>query len=73
MKRWLKEMMSSRSEVSHKRFIALVSLLVLIVLAFFSAFGHTASESLYYIFGSLVGGSSILTVIEKFNKNQQDV
>jgi len=68
MKKLIVKLISNSNEVSHKRVIALVSLLVLIVLAFFSAFGHTVDAKFIWTFASLSGGSSILTVIEKFTK-----
>lgn len=68
MKELFVKLISSSNEVSHKRVIALVSFIVLIILAIFSAFGHTADAKFIWTFASLSGGSSILTVIEKFTK-----
>lgn len=71
MRKFFKQLLSNSNETSHKRFIALISLLVLIALSALSAFGHTADSSIFYIFGSLVGGSSVLTVVEKLNQKSQ--
>lgn len=68
MKQFILNMLSSSDDISHKRVIAIVSLVVVIVLAFMSAYGHTVDQSFIYLLGSLIGGESALTVIEKFKK-----
>lgn len=63
-------MLSDSNDVSHKRVIAIIALVVLIVLSFLSAYGHNADSQVLYIFGSLVGGESALSVVEKFKNSQ---
>lgn len=54
--------------VSSKRFISLTAILMLIILAFFSAFNYSAAADYVYVFAALAGGESLLTTIEKKNK-----
>lgn len=53
---------------SHKRLIALVSIIMLVALSILSAFGYSASTEFGYIFASLAGCESMLTVAEKLGK-----
>lgn len=57
--------------VSSKRFISFISLLVLIILAFLSAFGMAATTDYIYAFAMLTGGESLLTTIEKKSKKMK--
>ena len=66
VKDMIKNLLSDSNDVSHKRLIGLISFIVLIILSFFSAYGHKTDDNFVYIFASLTGGESILTVIEKF-------
>ena len=66
VKAMIKNLLSDSNDVSHKRLIGLISFIVLIVLSFFSAYGHKTDDNFVYVFASLTGGESILTVIEKF-------
>jgi hypothetical protein len=61
----IKKCIDNTSEYSHKRFVAVFSFILLIALAFLSAFGYNANSSYVWTFGALTGGESILTVIEK--------
>lgn len=54
--------------VSSKRFISLIAILMLIVLAFFSVFNYSAAADYVYVFAALAGGESLLTTVEKKNK-----
>lgn len=67
-KTFLKNMLSDNNDVSHKRVISIISFIVLIVLSFFAAYGHQTDEVFIYVFASLTGGESVLTVIEKIKK-----
>ncbi len=68
MKKFFKDLLSENNEVSHKRVIALLSFAAILILAFLSAFGHTADQMVLSILAVLAGGESLLTVIEKFRK-----
>jgi len=70
MKKFWNSLISPTDDVSHKRIIAVLSFVALLVFAGLSAFGHTVDSSFVYLFGSLTGGESVLTVIEKFRNNQ---
>lgn len=67
MKRFC-NMLSNADEISHKRVIAIVSFVVLIILAFMSAYGHNVDETFIWVFASLTGCESLLTVIEKIKR-----
>ncbi len=72
MKKFINNLLSTNDGVSHKRLISIVSFVVLIILAFMSAYGHTVDPNFIYVFGSLTGVESALTAIEKIRmKNQQ--
>jgi hypothetical protein len=51
--------------VSHKRFVSIIALIMLIGLSIMSAFGMSAETDYIYIYGILVGGESLLTTIDK--------
>ena len=68
MKTFITNLLSNSNDVSHKRLIALISFLVLIVMVIIKAFGYQLDNTLIYVFASMAGGESVLTVIEKFNK-----
>lgn len=59
---------SNIDDISHKRVIAIISFIVLIVLAFMSAYGHNVNENFIWVFASLTGCESLLTVIEKIKR-----
>ena len=59
--------------VSSKRVISFIALLVLVALAFMSAFGLCASTDYIYVFAALTGGESLLVTIEKKNKKIKKV
>lgn len=64
---WWKKLLAEgeTNTVSHKRLVSIISLVMLIILAILSAFGHSATIEYIYIFGMLTGGESVLTTIEK--------
>jgi len=66
MKQWLKELLSSSDDASHKRVISIASFIVLVIMVVLNAFGITITPELIYVFSALCGGNSILTVIDKF-------
>lgn len=66
--RFTKSLISDANDVSHKRVIALLSFLVLVAMVPIKALGYDLDSNLIYVFASLSGGSSLLTVIEKFKK-----
>lgn len=68
MKAFIKNLISNSDEASHKRVIALCSFLVLCVMVGIKALGGQTDNTLIYVFASLTGGQSILTVIDKFIK-----
>ena len=65
---YIVKLLSDDNAASHKRFIAMISFLVLLVLSFMSAYGHTTDENFVWVLAFLTGGESVLTVIEKFRK-----
>ena len=71
MKTFINNLLSSSSETSHKRLIAIASFLVLVIMVIISAFGHTVDVHLIYVFASLVGGQSLLTVVDKFTNKTE--
>ncbi len=70
MKEFIQKLLSEDNTISHKRFVAIVSFVVFIILSFMSAYGHNPDEIVFTILASLIGGESILTVIEKFKSNK---
>jgi membrane-associated PAP2 superfamily phosphatase len=67
IKNALKQLLSDSNDISHKRVIAVISFLVLIAMVVIKALGYAVDEHLIYVFASLVGGQSLLTVIDKFS------
>ena len=67
MKKFLLNLVSNSNEVSSKRIIGLLSFIVLVVMVAIRAYGREVDEHLIYVFAGLVGGQSILTVIDKNN------
>ena len=68
MKAFIKNLISNSDDASHKRLIAMGSFLVLVSMVVIKAFGGQIDNTLIYVFASLTGGSSVLTVIDKFIK-----
>ena len=68
MKKWIKDLISSSDDASHKRFISVASFIVLILMVVLNSFGLVITPELIYVFGALCGGNSIMSVIEKFSK-----
>lgn len=68
MKLGLKELLSDSSNISHKRLISLLSFSVLFILVVASLWGLHINDKILYVFASLTGGQSFLSVIEKFKK-----
>jgi hypothetical protein len=65
IKDFVKKLISSSDEVSHKRIISILSFLCLVVCLLASMKGKTIDEHLIYVFATLTGGTSALTVIDK--------
>ena len=55
--------------VSSKRLCMIICLIMLVVLAFLSAFGFNCMEAFIYVFASLAGAQSGFTTIEKCSKS----
>ncbi len=68
MKLFIKSLLSNTDDVSHKRIISILSFIVLIAMVIIYAAGKQVNDTLIYVFASLCGGQSILSVIEKFKK-----
>ena len=68
MKTFFKNILSNKDDVSHKRIISCLSFFVLVVMVIIYAAGKQINDTLIYVFASLCGGQSILSVIEKFKK-----
>lgn len=62
---WFKDLLSASDDVSHKRFISLVAMLMIIATHIESACGIQVDYQLTYVFVGLVIGQSALTMIEK--------
>ena len=69
MKTFIKNLLSNSDLISHKRLLAIVSFIVLVVMVGLKAKGLEIDKDLIYVFAGLTGGNSILTVVDKF-KNQ---
>ena len=59
-------MFSSSNEVSHKRFISILSFIVLVVMVGLNAKDIKIDSNLIYVFASLCGGNTVLSVVDKF-------
>lgn len=68
MKKWIKNLFSNSDEASSKRTIALLSFVVLFGMVVLNAFKIHIDPQLIYVFAVLCGGSSGLTVVDKFFK-----
>jgi hypothetical protein len=73
LKEWLKEMLTSSTKVSSKRFIAIFVVTNLIIICYIATFTIYQCpiemfDTLAILAGSLFGG----TVIEKFSKQQKN-
>mgnify|MGYP001386749712 CR=1 FL=1 len=64
MKEFLKKLVSISDEVSHKRVISIASFVVLSGMVVAKFFNLTLDLNLIYVFASLAGGESVLTVID---------
>jgi hypothetical protein len=65
---YIKKLISSSNDADDKRFISLGSFLVLIIMVVIKAFHGQIDNTLIYVFASLTGGQSVLTVIDRFTK-----
>ena len=65
---YIKILISSSNDADEKRLIALGSFVVLIGMVIIKAFYGQIDNTLIYVFAGLAGGSSVLTVIDKFTK-----
>lgn len=65
MKQFFKNLISGTNELSHKRFIALLSFACLIACLVLNAFKIAVDSNLIYVFAGLAGLSSAMTVIDK--------
>lgn len=68
MKQFVKNLLSKSDDVSHKRIIAIIAMLVLVGFAVSNQFGIKTDPNLIVTFASIAGGESVLTVIDKFIK-----
>ena len=76
MKEFFKNLMSSQSDTSSKRFAALFTLINVILMAWvatFSAVSHVTPEFMFTSLTVIAGTGLGLTILEKaFNKNKSD-
>ena len=73
MKQYLKNLFNSGSrDADTKEFITVGSWLVLVIMVVLNAWGKTIDMHLIYIFASLAGGSSVLTVAQSYIKRDND-
>lgn len=63
--KWLGNLFSNSTEVSHKRFISVMAFFVLVLMVFIVSLGKPVNETLIYVFGALVLGQSALTIFNK--------
>lgn len=66
---FFKNLLSKSDSSSHKRLIALAAFTVLVLMVLLKAFGFEVDVNLIYVFAALTGGQSVLTVVDKYNKN----
>lgn len=69
-KSWIAKLFAdgTTDTVSSKRVMGVLSFIVLVILAFFSAFDLSPTTDVFYIFAGLAGGQSFLTTLEKIAK-----
>lgn len=73
IKKFIGNLLSDSTEVSHKRLIALLSFIVLVAMVALKAKGYQLDQTLVMCFGSLCGVTSFLSVVEKkINKGAND-
>jgi len=74
MKAFVKKLVSSSDDVSSKRVIGLISFLFLLAAGIVDLSGGTTlSADFIAVFGSIIGATLLGNVIEKINKNNNDV
>ena len=66
MREYVKKLISSSNDADDKRFISIGSFLVLVIMVAIKALGGQIDNTLIYVFASLTGGQSVLTVIDRF-------
>jgi len=66
---YIKTLISSSNDADEKRLISLCSFLVLVLMVIIKAFGYQVDNTLIYVFASLTGGQSVLTIIDRFTKS----
>ena len=66
MREYIKKLISSSNDADDKRFISISSFLVLVIMVAIKALGGQIDNTLIYVFASLTGGQSVLTVIDRF-------
>lgn len=76
MMQFFKNLMSSQSDASSKRFAALFTLINIIIMAWvatFAAIGYVTPEFMFDALAAVAGGGLGLTVLEKiFNKTKSN-
>ena len=65
----VKKLLSDENDPSHKRIIALLAFICLVVALIGNFFGVIIQADLVYIFGIIVLGQSGFSVFEKLKKN----
>jgi hypothetical protein len=68
MVKFLKNLISSSDDTSHKRVIACFAAIVLFVMCILSSFGHTADDTAFIVITVIVLGQSGLTVLRALIK-----
>jgi hypothetical protein len=68
MKAFLKALLSDNNTVSHKRFISLVSFVIIIIMGMLSLIGAEINDTVFYTFAALTVGQTALSLPEKFKK-----
>jgi len=66
MREYIKKLISSSNDADDKRFISIGSFLILVIMVAIKALGGQIDNTLIYVFASLTGGQSVLTVIDRF-------
>ncbi len=67
---FIKNVLSKSDNASHKRLIALGAFVVLVLMVIIKACGFDIDVNLIYVFAALTGGQSLLTVVDKYKKNE---